>query len=91
MTDISVVLTVALIIAIVSFFKKNLGLTGWRVILAAFIVALFLTYIPVLATAFPLAAPWLTPLVNLIVLFLGAAGSVDFVTEIRKPVIPPSG
>jgi len=29
--------------------------------------------------------------VNLIVLFLGAAGSVDFVTEIRKPVIPPSG
>ena len=91
MNDITVVLTVALIVAIVSFFKKQFGLTGWKVILAAFVVALILTYIPVLSAAFPMAAPWLTPLVNLIVLFLGAAGSVDFVTEIRKPVIPPSG
>jgi hypothetical protein len=78
-------ITVALIIAITQFFRTQLNLTGWKVILAAFLVVLVLAYIPVLIAAFPTVAPWLEPLVNAIFLFLAAAGTVDFVKEIRSP------
>lgn len=81
----------ALIIAIVSFFKQQFALNGWKVILAAFLVAAFLTYLPVVTAQFPVTAPWLDPLTMLVKVFLGAAGTVDFITEMRKPSIPPSG
>lgn len=74
------VIDVALIITIVAFFKKQLGLTGWKVLLAAFLVALFIGLAPVVAAAFPVIAPWLTTTVNVVGLFLVASGSVDFVT-----------
>jgi hypothetical protein len=77
------VLTVALIVAITSFFKSHLGLTGWKVLLAAFVMALFIGFVPLLAASFPVVAPYLTTLVNVVVFFLAAAGSVDFVKEIR--------
>ena len=80
------VLTVAFVVTITSFFKKQLGLTGWKVLLAAFLVLAFITYVPVVVLQFPAAATWLTPLVNLVVFFLSAAGTVDFVNEVRAPI-----
>ncbi|MDD5397416.1 MAG: hypothetical protein PHW24_05190 [Candidatus Moranbacteria bacterium] len=85
------ILTVAIIIAITAFFKKQLGLSGWRVILAAFIVSLILGMIPIIGATFPVIAPWLAALTKVIVLFLGAAGTVDFIGVLRETKIPPSG
>jgi hypothetical protein len=79
------ILTVAFVIAITAFFKDKMGLKGWWVLLAAFLVLLFLTYIPVVIALYPPAAPWLTPLVRLITVVLAAVGSVDFVKMIRSP------
>jgi hypothetical protein len=82
--DTSLILTVAFVIAITSFFKTQLGLKGWWVILAAFVVLLVLLYIPLLIVQFPVAASYLDALWKVIVLLLTAAGSVDFVKEIRS-------
>jgi len=83
------VLTVAFVVAIVAFFKKQLGLTGWKVLLAAFLVALIIGLVPVITVTFPTIAPWLLAIVNVVVLFLTAAGTVDFVTEVRTTTKPP--
>lgn len=80
----SPILTVALIVAITSFFKKQLGLTGWRVLLVAFLVSLIIGLSPVIIAAFPPAAPWLTAFLGVVVLFLTAAGTVDFISEVRN-------
>lgn len=86
------ILTVAVVVAITAFFKKQLSLTGWQVILAAFIVALIIGLTPVIADAFPPIAPWLTAIVNVVLLFLTAAGSADFITTIRtKDEAPDPG
>ena len=77
------VMTVAFVVAITAFFKEQFGLTGWKVMLAAFAVLLVLTYVPVVIALFPQAEPFLTPLVQLIALFLTAAGSVDFIRQLR--------
>lgn len=83
-------LTVAFIVMITAFFKKQIGLTGWKVLVAAFIVALVVAYLPLLAAAVPAAAPWLGQLMQVIVLFLSAAGSVDFLTLLRTTDVPPT-
>lgn len=83
------ILTVAFIIAITSFFKVQLGLVKWKVLLAAFIVALIIGLVPTVVETFPVIAPWLTAIVNVIVLFLGAAGTFDFVMEVRTVKTPP--
>jgi hypothetical protein len=82
-------LTVALIVAITSFFKKVLTLSGRLALLAAFIVTLFFGLAPVVIAQFPVAGPWLSAVVNVIVLFLAAAGSYDLVMDIRTKVKPP--
>ena len=79
----NVILTVAFIVAVTQFFKTQIGLTGWSVLLAAFLVALVIGLVPVVVAAFPLIAPWLTAVVNVIVLFLSAVGTYDFVMEVR--------
>ena len=84
------VLSVAFIIAITAFFKKQLGLTGWKVLLAAFLVALFIGLVPVVVAIFPVVAPWLTATVNVVVLFLTAAGTMDFVIAVRTTTKPPA-
>jgi len=83
------ILTIAFIVAITSFFKKQLGLAGWRVLLATFIVALVIGLIPVIIIAFPVIAPWLNAVTNVVVLFLSAAGSFDFIMEVRTTSKPP--
>jgi len=79
----NLVLTAVFIVAVAQFFKVQLSLKGWRVLLAVFIVALIMGLVPVVIAQFPVVAPWLTAVVNVIVLFLGAAGSVDFVKEVK--------
>jgi hypothetical protein len=78
------ILTVAFIIMITSFFKERLGLSGWKVLLAAFIVALLIGLVPVIVVTFPVVAPWLSVVANVVVLFLTAAGTVDFVIEVKR-------
>lgn len=91
MNSFETIINAAFIIAIVAFFKQQLGLHGWKVILAAFLTAFVLVMLTTVSTQFPVVAPWLDPIVWLIKVFLGAAGTVDFITEMRKPVIPPAG
>lgn len=77
------ILTVAFIVAVTQFFKTQIGLTGWKVLLAAFLVAIVIGLVPAIIAAFPVIAPWLTAVVNVIVLFLSAVGTYDFVMEVR--------
>lgn len=77
------IVDVAMIVAITEFFKVRLGLSGWQSVLAAFLVALFIALVPVIATALPVVAPWLNTVASVIALFLTAAGSFDFVMEVR--------
>lgn len=91
MNPLDTIINVAFIIVIVAFFKQQIGLTGWKVILAAFLVALVLVILTTISTQFPVVSPWLDPIVLLIKVFLGATGTVDFINELRKPKIPPSG
>ena len=83
------VLTVAFIVAITTFFKKQLALSGWAVLLASFIVSLFFGLVPILSATFPLFAPWLNAVTSVAVLFLTAAGSVDFIVAVRTTTKPP--
>jgi hypothetical protein len=78
------ILTVAFVVAITAFFKEHLGLTGWKVMLAAFLTAMVLAFLPLLASTFPQAAPWLNQFVQVVILFLTAAGTVDFVKQLRQ-------
>jgi len=80
------VLTATFIVAVVSFFKAQFDLTGRWALLAAFCVALVIALIPVISASVPVIEPWLTPIVDVVVLFLGAAGSFDFVMEVRDRV-----
>jgi hypothetical protein len=84
------VLNVAFIIAITAFFKKQLALTGWKVLLAAFVVALLIGLVPVIIATFPATSSWLTSIVNVIVLFLGATGTSDFIIAVRTTNKPPA-
>jgi hypothetical protein len=78
------IITVTLIVAITAFFKKQFSLSGWRVLLVAFIVSLIISLAPLLSTTFPAVAPWVEQVIKLVVMFLAASGSVDFVTEVRR-------
>lgn len=88
MTD-NPVLTIMFIVAVAQFFKVQLNLKGWRALLAVFVVALFMGLVPVVIEQFPAISLWLSAVVNVIVLFLGAAGSVDFVMEVRASKAKP--
>lgn len=78
------ILTVAFIVAVTAFIKTQLGLSGWKAMLIAFLVALVVGLVPVFVATFPVVAPWLTALVNVIVLFLTAAGSYDFIMSVKR-------
>jgi hypothetical protein len=78
------VLNVAFIVALTAFFKEQFGLTGWKVLIAAFGVALVIAFLPLVSALVPAAAPWLDQLLQVILLVLAAAGSVDFIKQIKK-------
>lgn len=82
------ILTIALVLAITEFVKMQLDIKKkWLVWLVAGLIMLALTYLPVVIALFPEYAPWLTPLLNLIVVVLAAGGTVDFIKEIRSPKV----
>jgi hypothetical protein len=83
------ILNIAFIVSITAFFKKQLGLTGWKTMVGAFIVTLLVAELPIAIDALPVAAPWLEALYYAVVLFLSAAGSVDFITLVRTTNVPP--
>ncbi|RIK31148.1 MAG: hypothetical protein DCC56_02875 [Anaerolineae bacterium] len=79
------VIDVAFVIAVVAFFRERVQISGYRALIAAFAVAVLFNIAPIVAQSFPVISPWLDALLNSIVLFIAAAGSVDFgVWLIRK-------
>jgi hypothetical protein len=83
-------LTVAFIVMITAFFKKQIGLTGWKTLVAAAIVSLVVALLPQIAATVPASAPWIGAVLQWLVLFFSAAGSVDFVTLVRTSSVPPT-
>jgi len=81
--NLSTILTVAFVIAVTAFVKKQFTLAGWAVLLVAFVIVLLVAAVPLIAVSFPVIAPWVNMVGTVIILFLSAAGSVDFITEIR--------
>ena len=71
------VLDVALIIAIVAFFKEQLGVQGKIVLLYVFLVALAVGFAPLLIASFPVAGPYIEVVLKVVGLMLAAAGSWD--------------
>ena len=74
--DISI-LDVAFIVAVTAFFKEQFGIADKHALAAAFLVSLVVGLAPQFALAFPVAEPWIAAVLNVVKLFLGAAGSYD--------------
>lgn len=78
------VLTVAFVLATVAFFKTQFGMIQAHALLATFGVALVVGIAPQLAAAFPALLPWVESVINVIVIFLGAAGSYDLIVSLMR-------
>jgi len=72
------VLDAVFVVAAVAFFKTQMELTGRSVLLAAFLVVLFVAIETPLVSLFPTGAEVITAIVGAVKLFITAAGSVDF-------------
>jgi len=79
-----IVLDVAFVVAAVGFFKAQFGWKGPAALGAAFVTALLVQYAPALSALVPAAAPFIGGLVNVVALFIAAAGSYDTLKEIVK-------
>lgn len=80
------VLSVALIVAITSFFKTQFELSGKSALLVAGAVSLVIAFIPQLTVLFPAMSPWFDALFGWLAMFLGAAGAYDTVIEVSRKV-----
>ena len=80
----SEILTVAFIIAVTAFFKQQFGFSGKTALACAFVVSLLVGFAPLIGTLLPASAPFITVLINTIVLFLSAAGSYDAIIAVKK-------
>lgn len=80
----NIVLDAAFVLMCVSFFKANLNVANTGAIALAFVVSLIVGLAPEVAKAFPIVAPWVGAFINIVVIFLSAAGSFDFSTEMIK-------
>lgn len=69
---------IAFVIAVVAFFRERVALRGVQVLIAAYVVTLLFNIAPLVAEFFPVVSPWLNAVLNSVVLFIAAAGSVDF-------------
>jgi hypothetical protein len=76
------ILTIAFVFATIAFFKERLKLGDWQALLLAFIVSLIVGLSEVAMTVWPIALPWLQAGINVIVLFLSAAGGYDFMVDV---------
>jgi len=80
------VLDAAFIIAVTAFFKQQFGLAGGAALLAALVVALVVGLAPLVGVTFPAFAPWISAVINVVVLFLSAAGGYDAIVELKNKV-----
>ena len=78
------ILSVTFVIAVVAFFKAQLNLANDHALLAAFGVALVVGLAPQAAITFPILQPWVEAVLNVVVVFLSAAGSYDFAVGLMK-------
>lgn len=77
-----IVLDAVFVIAAVGFFKAQFGWKGPAALGAAFVTALLVQYAPALSALVPAAAPFIDGLVNVVAVFIGAAGSFDTIKEL---------
>ena len=77
------VLTVAFVLAATAFFKERLGLEDKLALLCAFVVALGVSFAPMLDALLPNFAPFIDATVRTFLLFLSAAGGYDLLVDIK--------
>jgi len=78
------ILTVAFIVAVTAFFKQQFGLVDKAALALAFVVSIVVGLAPQLVDALPALGPWIDAVIKVVVLFLSAAGSYDYVQNFRK-------
>lgn len=86
-------LTAAFVIAATQFFKTQFGIAGKWALLCAFVVCLLIGVAPTVAALIPAAGQLITTFVQILVLFIGATGSYDFIMAVKaRPqeiTVPP--
>jgi hypothetical protein len=78
------ILTIAFVIAVVSFLKTQFGWADKHALIVAFFVTILVGLAPQVAVVFPEAKAWIEAVQNAIVIFLGAAGSYDFAVDLMR-------
>ena len=76
------ILTVAFVAALTAFFRAR-GIAENRALVLAFAVSVFVAVAPLIAALLPPAQPFLQVLLQIIVLFLGAAGAYDLIVDLK--------
>ena len=84
--ELKMLIDVAFVLAVTAFLKEQLGLSGKKVLLAAFLAVLFVMYVPLVTAMFPVVAPWLDQFVQAVMLFMTAAGSFDLVANLGSKI-----
>lgn len=80
------VLDTVFVLAAVAFFKERFGLLGWKAILVALVASLVVVFIPDILAAFPLAAPYLEKVIEVVKLFLIAPGLFDLAVNVGQKI-----
>ena len=83
------VVDIAFVIAITAFFKEQFGLVGKATIGVAFLVGVVMWGLPILTTAFPVAAPYINSFLLFLKVWLGAMGTADFGGQLIRKFNPP--
>ncbi len=78
--------TVGFIVALTAFFTTQFQLKGNKALAAAFFVALFFGFAPLVSEALPNVAPFIDVLLNTIVLTIAAAGGYDVAMKIATRI-----
>lgn len=78
---------VAILIAIVAFFKKRFGLSEYGVIYTVVIVGAILWFSPLLATIFPEAGTWIDQIFAFVKWVLASMGAVDFAINTGAKIV----
>jgi hypothetical protein len=78
-----IIIDVAFVLTITAFLKTQLGLKGYAVILVAFLVSLVFGFAPLLATMIPAAGPYLKIFLDIVLVFMAAAGTYDTVRDFQ--------
>jgi hypothetical protein len=76
------ILDVAFVVAVTCFFKTQFGWAEKHALLAALGVALVVGLAPQVAVVLPAIEPWIAAVLNVIKIFLAAAGSYDFAANL---------